>query len=429
MLIVSDRIELMKQSGGALSRLGIYPHEIKAGYDLRRMDCQVYTAMVETLARRMKDARYRRLVAGMDLIVFDEAHKQAFNKIFQYIPEGTVVIGATATPYRDGRQTSLREHYNEIIEVTDIRALITEGFLARPRSFGIEVDLSNICTTGGDYDEMDMTREYSRQRVFDGVVDAYKRITPGKKALAFAASIESSQELCQELNNAGINARHLDSNMSGYDRVRVLEWFRATPNAVLCNVGILTTGFDAPEVEVVILYRATQSLPLFLQMCGRGSRVIPGQKEEFFILDFGMNINRMGHFENARTWSLDKPKKRDKIGAPPVKECKKCHALLYASTMVCTECGYEFPRSQAEERQRVELVELTPRQWREMAAGKSLEEKAAMAKSGKIKALWVMHQLRDINEARKFANLMGWKWNGWWYYNKHRFPNLQKQEA
>jgi DNA or RNA helicases of superfamily II len=60
--------------------------------------------------------------------------------------------------------------------------------------------------------------------------------------------------------------RHLDSTMDAETRKERLKWLKITPNAVLCNVGILTTGFDEPTIEVVILYRATTSLPLFLQM-------------------------------------------------------------------------------------------------------------------------------------------------------------------
>src|SRR5690606_41971324 len=62
----------------------------------------------------------------------------------------------------------------------------------------------------------------------------------------------------------------------------VLKWFADSPNGILCNVGILTRGFDQPDIEVVILYRATKSLPLFLQMVGRGSRTTP-TKKDFYI--------------------------------------------------------------------------------------------------------------------------------------------------
>lgn len=429
-LIVTDRIELLKQSGGALNRLGVIPFEIKAGHEPRTLTGQIYVAMVETLARRMRDARYQRLVSGFDVIVFDEAHKQAFNKLFPFLGTDTVVIGATATPYRDRGQTALSEFYEAIVEVTDIPTLVSEGFLSRPLSYGVPVDLSQVRMKAGDFDENSMAEQYSKQRVYAGVIENYKRLTPGKKALAFSSNIASSIELCERMQDAGINAKHLDSNMSGYDRVKVLSWFRRTPDAVLCNVGIVTTGFDAPEVEVIILYRATTSLPLFLQMVGRGSRVIAGEKEVFHILDFGENIKRHGFWEQEREWSLEKPKRKKKESAAPVKDCPECFALLPISTRVCPQCGHEFAKQKEEEPQPfAELELLTPKQVRLVALGKTLEEKAEMAKAGLIKPFWVLHHLRDKSEAKHFAELMGWKWNGWWHYNKHRFPNLQNQEV
>lgn len=423
-LIVTDRIELMKQSGGSLNRLGVTPYEIKAGHEPATLNGQIYTAMVETLARRMKDARYQRLLSSFDVIVFDEAHKQAFNKLMKYIKLNTVVIGATATPYRKGRQKSLDEFYEDIVEVISIGELIDQGFLAKPLSYGASVDLSNVKMKGGDFDERSMGEEYSRNRVYAGVVENYKTICPGKKALSFCSNIESSVELTERMVDARINARHLDSRMNKYERVKTLAWFRRTSDAVLNNVGILTTGFDAPEIEVIILYRATTSLPLFLQMVGRGSRVAPG-KTEFHILDFGENIHRHGFWEQDRVWSLKKAKKKRKQEAAPVKSCPSCQALLHTAVRVCKYCGHEFEFTNKEQMV-AKLQLLTPRQRRQVAKESSLEEKAVMAKNRLIKPYWVLHTLDNYDDAKKFGELMGWKWGGWWYHNKHRFPNLQK---
>lgn len=424
-LIVSDRIELMKQSGGALNRMGLNPVEIKAGHTPRTMTGQMYTAMVETLARRMKDARYQRLVHSFDVIVFDEAHKQAFNKLFPYISDKTVVIGATATPYRTGKQKALKEFYDDIIETIDIPALIDQGYLAQPISYGVPVDLSEIRMKGGDYDEGEMGRVFSKNKVFDGVIENYLKLTPGRKALSFSASIESSQELTSRMQEAGVNARHLDSNMGRFERVKTIAWFRRTPDAVLNNVGILTTGFDAPEVEVVILYRATTSLPLFLQMVGRGSRIADG-KENFTILDFGENIHRHGFWEQPREWSLEKPKKKKKLGASPVKNCPSCNALVAVAVRTCPYCAHEWPVTPQEkkERQFAELRRLDPKKVRKMARTMTIEEKAEMTKAGLIKPFWVLHNLKDRDEAKEYIRLMGYK-PGFWYYNKDRFPNLR----
>lgn len=420
-MIVTDRIELLTQAGGALSQHGVNPERIEAGADPHLLK-SCYTAMVETLNRRLGKLEYLNLLESLDVIIFDECHKQAFNKLFPYIPERCVVIGATATPYRDGGQASLDDFYEAIVNVTSIPELIDLGYLAKPLSYGVPVDLSAVHTRAGDYDLNEMGKEYSEQKVYKGVISNYQTICPGKKAILFASNIFSSQEVCEELVKAGLNARHIDSNASADERAETLSWFKHTPDAILCNVGILTTGFDEPTIEAVILYRATKSLPLFLQMVGRGARVLPG-KRAFHILDFGNNIQKHGFWESDRIWSLEKKKKKE--GVAPVKECKCCHALVRASARECDYCGAEFQRTQKEkeEDEVAALKLLTKREAMDMAIMGDLTEKARLVKAGVIKATWVLHNLKSFEEAKAFTAMLGYK-PGWWFHNKNRFQNL-----
>lgn len=421
-MIVTDRIELITQAGGALAAYGIMPERIEAGADPHLLK-PCYTAMVETLNRRLSNVEYLNLIESMDVLIFDEAHKQSFNKLFPYINAKSVVIGATATPHREGGQASLDEFYEAIVNVASIPELISLGYLAHPLSYGVPVDLSGVHTRAGDYDLAEMGREYSQQKVYKGVISNYNTICPGKKALLFAANISSSVEVCAELVRAGLPARHLDSNMSAEERAAVLDWFAATGNGILCNVGILTTGFDEPTIETVILYRATKSLPLFLQMVGRGARVFP-EKRAFHILDFGNNISKHGFWEEDRVWGLEKKKKKD--GVAPVKECKSCHALVRASAKECDYCGEEFERS-AKEREDDEVAALkllTKREAMSRAVLGDLTEKARLVQAGVIKATWVLHNLQSFEEAKAFTALLGYK-AGWWFHNKDRFLNLR----
>ncbi len=421
-LIVTDRLELLNQSGGALNRLDLHAERIEAGNECR-FGQSLYVAMVETLHRRLKDARYLKLLQSFDLIIFDEAHKQAFNKLFEHIPETATVIGATATPYRDGNQTSMRDFYHSIIDAATVQELIDLGYLCQPNYYGTPIDLSGVKKRGGDYDADSLADMYSRNHVYAGVTENYQRISPSQKALVFCANIRSSLELCENMQASGIPAKHLDSTMTDHERARILTWFTTTPDAVLCNVGILTTGFDCPDVRVVILYRATQSLPLFMQMIGRGSR-IANAKDTFTVLDFGNNVHRHGLWEQDRNWSLDKKKKKD--GIAPMKDCPQCDAILAAVVMVCPNCGHEWDRKKKEREEIfVQLRLLNPPQVRQIAQGKSLEERAEMCKAGLIKPFWVLHNLTTIDEAKAFTEYMGWKWSGWWHYNRHRFPNLK----
>jgi hypothetical protein len=132
---------------------------------------------------------------------------------------------------------------------------------------------------------------------------------------------------------------HVDSEMRNEERRLILSWYKNTPDAILCNVGILTTGFDDPDTEVVILYRATTSLALYLQMVGRGSRVT-GTKKNFTILDFGNNMETHGPWHEDRLWSLEK--RPAKGGVAPHKKCPNCEYLCHNSFKECPSCGFKF---------------------------------------------------------------------------------------
>lgn len=427
-LIVTDRVQLLTQSGGALNAAGLFPEQIDAG-STPNLLAPLHTAMVETLHRRMGDGRYRRLLASKDIVIFDEAHKQSFNKLFPHVRDDAVVIGATATPYRDGSQSGLDEFYTKIVTAAGISGLITQGYLAKPLTFGVptSIEWSRIGTRSGDYDTAAMAAEYKRRRVWGGVIENYRRVADGKKTLVFASNVESAADIASRFADAGYPAKCLDYTMPRAEQEETVRWYRSTPGAILCNVAILTTGFDAPETECIILYRATKSLPLFLQMCGRGSRVATS-KASFAILDFGDNVARHGFWEQDRVWKLEKEvRKRGTKDAYPVKNCPACAALLAATARSCSYCGEAITRTAQEDAEErvASLSLLTPFERRREASSATLEERAEMAKAGLIKPYWVMHNLTSLEQGKAFAALMGWNWNGWWYHNRHRFPNLK----
>jgi DNA repair protein RadD len=106
----------------------------------------------------------------------------------------------------------------------------------------------------------------------------------------------------------------------------------------LANVNVLTTGFDAPNTDCVVLLRPTASVGLYVQMVGRGTRLYPG-KEDCLILDYGGNVLRHGPVDAV---VVHESKSSDNFSAA-ARECPKCHALIHTAYRVCPECGYEFP--------------------------------------------------------------------------------------
>jgi superfamily II DNA or RNA helicase len=401
-LILTDRKELFSQSDSVLTKLGMNPQLIKPNEKVD-LNESLFVGMIQTIMRRIDIMK--EWINSLDLIIIDEAHKSIFDNLFEHINEKTYVIGATATPFREGKQRALDEFYTDIIQVIDTPELINKGNLSKPISYGVKIDLKGVKTKGGDYDEKSLADKYSEIKLFHGVYDNYTRICNGKKAIVFCPNIDSSKELVQSFVDKGLPAMHVDCYMSNRDEI--IDWFENTEGAILSNYGILTTGFDCPTIEVVILYRATKSLPLFLQMVGRGSRVT-SSKNSFTILDFGNNIRQHNYWEEPRSWSLSKKEKKE--GAAPIKECK-CGYLLYASIMECPECGHVFEKSDQEKEKDiiVELQELSKTRLKNRIEKADFRELELIAIAKGYNKNWIFHQLKNADDFREYGKYKGFK--------------------
>lgn len=385
------------------------PLELKPGKKIPNLSERLLVVgMAQTIKRRLSDPEYQQWLAGLDLVIIDEAHTQDCELILPHFGTQTIVIGATATPHREGNQVSLDSFYQDIIEVTTIPELVADGFLAKPNTFGVAVDLSGIRTKAGDFDTEQMGRNFNETKLYRGVYENYMKITPGKKGIIFAANVESSKTLVEDFRVRGLPIEHIDGTTPTGERKRILQWFRDTPGALISNVGILNAGFDAPSIEVVILYRATKSLPLFLQMCGRGSRTTE-TKSSFTILDFGNNIQRHGFWEENRTWSLAK-KKKTKEGVAPVKNCPSCTAMLPVSIRNCEYCGHIFEPTEEEKEsaQIVELQQMSYQQIQDEIKTADFKRLEIIAKAKGYKPTWVYYQLRTREDLERYQ-----KWKGY----------------
>jgi superfamily II DNA or RNA helicase len=247
--------------------------------------------------------------------------------------------------------------------------------------------------------------------LFHGVFDNYQRLTPNKKALVFAPNVESSKELVESFSDKGLPCKHVDCYMSDEVRKYTLKWFAETPNAILSNYGILTTGFDCPSIEVVILYRATKSLPLFLQMVGRGSRVTES-KNTFTILDFGNNIKTHNYWEAARVWSLDK--KEYKEDSAPLKECPSCYFINSNTASECANCGFIFKKTEQELEAEiiVELQKMNKWQSIDFLVDASFKDLELYATAKGYSKNWVKHQLKTEKDFYDYGEYKGYR-KGW----------------
>ena len=414
-LVLTDRKKLLHQATSSFHHFGIDPQHITADTkEITNTNCTV--AMVETLYRRRE--AYKAFIESCTMIVIDEAHKTCFEKLFEYFNPNTFIIGATATPFRTGQQSSMDVYYQDIIQDIDTIDLLKIGKLSKCRTFGIDVPLDNVKKTAGDFNGKSLGQMYDENRIYDGVAENYIKHSNNTKAICFASSIQSAERLYHELMQKGLQCYLIHSNKPDKVNDGILEYFgecKANETNILINVGILTAGYDCPDIQTVILYRATTSLPLFLQMVGRGSRITTN-KESFILLDFGNNIKRHNFWESPRIWDLKKKKKAK--GVAPIKECPMCESFLPASAKECGYCGHEFKET-AEEKLTTRIAELKELS-RNDILDQDLKDKVLLCKEKIISPFWVLHNLKDIEEARIFCTLMGYK-KGFEYANKNRF--------
>jgi type I site-specific restriction endonuclease len=184
----------------------------------------------------------------------------------------------------------------------DISTLIKNGFLAKAETYNYDVSLNGLkIGINGDYTVKSSEALYTNSLMQGKLMHAYEDMSKGKKTLIFNNGINTSKEVYHTFKKAGYNIRHLDNTCSKHDRKEILRWFKNTPDGILTSVSILTTGFDEPTVESVILNRATRSLTLYFQMIGRGSRILEN-KNSFLVIDLGNNAIRFGPWDQSVDW-------------------------------------------------------------------------------------------------------------------------------
>ncbi|MFT4525087.1 MAG: superfamily II DNA or RNA helicase [Bacteroidia bacterium] len=300
-LILTHRIELCAQTSRMLIEFGVnnkvINSEVKEIEDQDQHTC--YVAMVETLNNRFNHDGLE--LKDVGLVIIDEAHYNSFTKLFKHFSECNI-LGVTATPLSSNINLPMNEFYGELIVGESIPNLVNEGFLAKATTFSYNVSLSSLRVgINGDYTVGSSEQLYTDLMMQDKLLNAYRERSLGKKTLIFNNGINTSKYVYENFVNAGFEIRHLDNTHSSKERKEILDWFKNKPDAILTSVSILTTGFDEPTVDTIILNRATRSLTLYYQMIGRGSRIL-GTKKNFNIIDLGNNLARFGLWNSELDW-------------------------------------------------------------------------------------------------------------------------------
>jgi superfamily II DNA or RNA helicase len=355
-LILVHRSELLEQ---AKKSLGERVFSIEKGVKVIPTDFDYYVGMVETLHRRLDK------LPPFGLVIIDECHIGNFKKMPFFKDIKTKVIGVTATPIND---EPLANYYNRMIMPTSIDSLINNSYLLNCDVYGVASDLVGLQKfkeKRGEFDEKQLEDFYSSEKMVKNVINAYWDFSAGKKTLIFNVNVAHNEVVYRELKEEGLNVYRITGETESKERKEILRKFKEESDAILCNVGVLTTGFDEPSIQTIVLNRATKSLALYLQMVGRGSRLYEN-KERFKVIDLGKNTIRHGFYDGYFDWNTYFLKGRksgsDGTGVMPIKECPECNFMQHTRKVVCENCGHDFVaerEAQQKEEQEQKLYLLT----------------------------------------------------------------------
>lgn len=307
-------------------------------------------------------------IGQVAMILADECHliqpsedgmwRTFITEMRRYSNPGLRVCGLTGTPFRgNGVWLTAGEKplFTHITARVKIGELLELGFLAPlvPANAPQLVDASKTKTSGGDYNLGELEKLVDD----DGVVlEACKSIVElgknRKRWLVFCVTIEHAKHVGRVLTELGVKCGVVTGLADEKaDRKASLREFKFGDLQCVVNIGVLTTGFDAPEVDFIALLRPTKSLVLYVQMMGRGMRVIgkdlvesiANGKENCLVADFTGTVKMLGPVD-AVTGRL--PTKRSKKEEAPHRICPNCGSSCSLSATECLECGHVFEREE-----------------------------------------------------------------------------------
>jgi len=361
-LVLAHVKELLQQAADKLHTIcpelmfGVY----SAGLRRRDTDHPVIVAGIQSIYKRACE------LDAFDLIIVDEAHLIAPDgegMYRQFLGEAKVVnprvrtIGLTATPFRlkSGVICGPENILNAVCFEIGVKELIRDGYLCPlvTKAGREKADTDHLHVRAGEFVPDEVEQLMDRDELVESACQEIIEHTRNRHAcLIFASSVKHAKHIQTVLQEThGVECGFVSGKTPAKERDELLARFRGEasgdllprqPLKYLVNVNVLTTGFDAPNIDCVAMLRPTLSPGLYYQCLGRGFRLFPG-KRNCLVLDFGGNVLRHGPVDQIR---IKEKETSNKGGEAPAKECPDCHALIAAGYASCPDCGYEFPKAE-----------------------------------------------------------------------------------
>lgn len=288
-LVLAHRSELLEQAADKLDKVT----GLKCAVEKAEETCvgswfRVVVGSVQTLCREKRlaqfDAHY------FDAIIIDEAHhclSDSYQTVLAHFPDA-LVLGVTATPDR-GDMRNLGEYFDALAYEYTITKAIREGYLCpiKAQTIPLTLDIRGVATQSGDFAAGQLGS--ALDPYLEGIAQEMASICRGRRTVVFLPLVKTSQKMQAILNAHGL--RTAEVNGESRDRAETLAAFARGEYDVLCNSMLLTEGWDCPEVDCVVVLRATKVRSLYCQMVGRGTRLAPG-KDHLLLLDFLWNTEK-----------------------------------------------------------------------------------------------------------------------------------------
>ncbi|MBA9066913.1 DNA repair protein RadD [Methylobacterium sp. RAS18] len=347
-LVVQNHGELLAYWPGAPA--GIF----SAGVGRREVHAQVTFCSIQSVRDRAE------LFGAIDLIVIDEAHlvprasETGYGRFLAAARAGNPdlkVAGFTATPYRldSGRLDEGEGRvFERIVYESLVGDLIHQGFLAPLicKATALALDVSGVPKRGGDYIPSALEAAVNREWITRAAVEEMVGYGRERRAwLAFCAGLAHAASVRDAIWAEGISCETVTAETGKRERDRMVRDFRAGKIRCLVSVGVLSTGFNVPEVDLIALLRPTQSAGLYVQQVGRALRRAPG-KSDAIVLDYAGLVRMHGPVDavTARSVALGPAA----LGMARAKPCPGCGALIALNASTCETCWVE-PEPEDEE--------------------------------------------------------------------------------
>ena len=352
--------------------------------------------MVQTITRRVHKMQ------PPSLIITDENHHSlaaSYRRIYEAFPKA-YRVGVTATPVRlngDG----LGDVNDRLVIGVSAKWLIENHFLAPYDYFAPSVaDLTGLHVKQGEYVASEIESRLMSSTIYGDVIANYKSLGKCEKAICYCASIKYSKAVAEAFSKAGIPAVHLDGETPKPERNRIITDFRAGKIRVLCNVDLISEGFDVPDCGCAILLRPTKSLTLYIQQSMRCMRYLPDKRA--VIIDHVGNYARFGMPDDDREWTLEKkdrtkkaPREQNEV---KIVTCPECFRVFEPNELHrCPWCGAPLPKKVREIQEKAaEIVRIEgfTLRYTQPSDCKTYAELQAYGKQHGYKPGWAWHQAR-----------------------------------